>query len=335
MLENDYLIRVGIKGTVTQLKSSTRYLYRLLCVLEEPSLFSVEIHLSDKGDVDDKEKCENLIKEFSKVAENFRKEAGGRFIGVTLHIPFVFRKRDFNLASFENKIWKNSIELIRVMLEMAGEIEKRTGIKAKIVVHGYGLKPFEHGEGGIEKKHGLYELNHSYKLSKVYDALEKFSPEERKKIGIETTGTGPCSSPDDLIYLAEKLNCFIVQDVAHLLRRYHIDKDGEMHEREYNDPKILIPAIKKMLPYTEHWHICQHHGGWRHDDWHLAMPGIIDWPSIIPYILESFREKDATATIEVNSQYKDYDFNKPLVSFGSFFLFREIIKEKLFPSLKG
>jgi len=312
----DIVGRLGIKGRVKQLKITVPLLVRILKDLEESTQFSIEIHLKN-GEIDEDTQRETIVKEFNEIAKQYQQQTNYKFSSIKIHVPFEFKGKHFNLATFDQEIWSNSLDLIKKLLEMAEKIEKETKISTKIVIHGYSLDYFL---GSQEK---LYEINFCHSLDRIFNALNSFSLIEREKIGIENTGTGPCSTPQNLVDLASKLKCFVVQDVAHLLRRFYVDENGVMYEREYNDSKNLIGGIKKMLHYTKHWHICQHHGGWKHDDWHLAMPGIINWPEIIPYILNNLKENDATAIIEVESM----NYDRPIESFGSFLLFRQMIRK--------
>lgn len=309
--------RVGIKGSVEQLVRSVPLLVKTLSLLEEPVVFPVELHLA-KNKIDTPEQRTLIIGEFRKLAKNFKKRTGSLFPAVKIHIPFVFREKPFNLATYDKDVWENSRELMKVLLKLAFKIEEISQAPVGIVAHGYSLNPFEQDFEGLREINGP-----KYNVLRIYDALRDFSLEERKRIGIETTGTGPCSAPNDLISLARSLDCFLVQDVAHLLRRFYMDETGKMHEREYNNLERLEAAVKEMLPWTGHWHICQHHGGWVHDDWHLAMPGIIDYPRFIPYILESFQKNNATAILEVNVM----NYQIPIEGFASFLLLRQMIKE--------
>lgn len=315
---NEALARVGIKGSAEQLNKSVPLLIRLLTLLEEPNGFPVEVHLR-KGELDQSARREAIVAGLDLLVRK-SKENNYKLSRIAVHIPFGFQEMSFNLASYEQKLWENSVKMLRVCLDLIKTIEKSTEIETILVAHGYALGEYEKTE------EGLRYINHECDLLRIYQALMRFSKNEREKIGIETTGTGPCSAPKDLIALSRSTNCFIVQDVAHLLRRFYIDEMNEIHEREYNSLNRLEAAAKRMLPFTKHWHICQQDGGPVHYDGHLADRGILEWPRFIPLIAESFNQNQATAIIEV----RGLDFDKPIESFGSLLLIRSLLKEHLF-----
>lgn len=325
-VKKQYIDRIGIKGTANQLLDSVPNLTEILRILGDSLNFSVEINLEEENELEDKSVREKIISDFIKTAKEHKRETGYNFSGVAIHIPlFKFKGLDLNLLSFDRKIWRNSIELIETILSMAKIIESKTKIKTRIVIHGYSLNPFEDENARIIDKRGLYEFTKHYKHSGIEKALKEFSLKERQMMGIETTGAGPCVLPKDLVKIAKKSNCFIVQDVGHMTRSFYLDKNLKTHSYNYNTKQKIKNGIKLMLPHTKHWHICQHHGNPQHNDWHLAMPGIIDWPDIIPLMTESFKKNDATAIIEVKSK----DYSKPIAGIGSLLLFREMLRERM------
>jgi len=319
----EILERVGIKGTPEQLTKSVPLVAKFLTMLEGLNQFPIEVHLN-KGELDQSKRKEEIILTLASTIEK-SKEINHQISKIAIHIPFRFQEKPFNLATYQRKIWKNSIEMLRIGLDLIKTLEKLTRIETILVVHAYALSEYEN------TSQGLKYINHHCDLLRVYQALMKFSKEERKKIGIETTGTGPCSAPKDLIALARSTSCFIVQDVAHLLRRFYLDEMDQIHQREYNDLNRLKAAASQMLPYTKHWHICQHEGGPVHYDGHLANQGIIDWSRFIPLMAKSFTQNQATAIIEV----KGLEFEKPLESFGSLLLIHSLFKEYFQKNLKA
>lgn len=314
---NEALERVGIKGSPEQLRKSVPLVMKLLNLLGESNNFPVEVHLNN-GELDQPQRREKIISILDAVARKSKENNHG-IPRIAVHIPFQFQGMPFNLAIHEEKVWENSVEMLKVCLDLIRGIEISTGIETILVAHGYSLGDYEKTE------EGLRYINHECSLLRVYRALMEFSENERKKIGIETTGTGPCSAPKDLITLSRSIDCFIIQDVAHLLRKFYIDEANEIHEREYNDLDRLEAAVKQMLPFTKHWHICQHDGGPVNYAGHLADRGILDWSRLIPLMVESFNQNQATATLEV----RGLDFKKPIESFGSLLLIRSLIKEYL------
>ena len=308
---NGAVKRVGIKGSPEQLIRSVPLLVKLLDLLGEHVGFPVEVYLA-KGEIEQLTRRREIVSALDLMVKELA--APSR---ISVHIPFRFQGMPFNLASHEKKVWENSIAMLDVCLSLVKSIESSTEIETILIAHGYALGEYQ------DREEGLRYINHECDLLRIYDALKKFPKGQRKKIGIETTGTGPCSTPKDLIALAKSTDCFIVQDVAHLLRRFYIDEKGQSHEREYNDLDRLEAAIRQMLPFTKHWHIDQHDGGPVHYDGHLADRGILEWPRFIPLIVESFNQSQATATIEV----RGLDLEKPIESFGSLLLIRSLIKE--------
>lgn len=301
---------VGIKGGTEQLLRSVPLVRKLLKLLGEPNNFPVEVHLN-KGELDGPQRVKEITDAIGLIKP--------KPFQIALHIPFQFRGKPYNPATHEKEIWENSVEMLRTCLTLVEDIERCIKTETILVAHGYALGEYEKTE------EGLRFINHECDLLRIYQAFMKFPIGERKKIGIETTGTGPCSAPKDLIALARSTDCFIVQDVAHLLREFYIDETNKIHEREYNNLDRLVAGVKKMLPWTRHWHICQHDGGPVHCDGHLADRGIMDWSRFIPSMIESFTQNQATAIIEV----RGLDFGKPIESFGSLLLIRSLIKEHL------
>lgn len=322
--KSKYIQRIGIKGTVDQLSDSVFNLIKILNILGDSLNFNVEIDLENEKRIGEKLIRDRVVNNFIKLAKKYKKETGYSFSGVILHMPFKFRNLDFNLLSLNDKQWENSIKLIEILLNMAKKIENKTKIKTRIIIHIYSLNPFEDEYGNIIDKRGVYEFTKHHRVSGIEKALKRFPLKERKMIGIETTGIGPCSTPKELISIAKKTNCFIVQDVGHLTRYFYIDKNLKVHSNIYDTEREIKNVIEEMLPYTKHWHICQHPGGIEHHDWHLAMPGIINWPDLIPLMIKSFKKNDATAIIEVKSK----DYSKPKAGIGSFLLFREMVMKK-------
>lgn len=302
--------RVGIKGLPEQLIKSAPLVRKLLGLFEEPNNFPIEVHLNE-GELDQPKRREEIVSTLNLIKP--------KPLRIAVHIPFVFQGMPFNPAVHEEKLWVNSVEMLSVCLDLVESIERFVKTETVLVAHGYALREYEKTE------EGLRFINHECDLLRIYQAYMKFPQKKRKKIGIETTGTGPCSAPKDLIALARSTGCFIVQDVAHLLRRFYIDEMNKTHEREYNNLDRLEAAARQMLPYTKHWHICQHDGGPIHYDGHLADKGVLDWSRFIPQMVESFNQNQATAIIEV----RGLDFEKPIESFGSLLLIRSLIKEYL------